>query len=217
MRKPFKCARSRNRICRCINKDFHSEAELLICDLFANQFESNPIVLLTSPQIKLIQSKTERSCLDSVTTPSSRPRPSGASLTHAINKKRSNAGLQFANSNELLNGTPEKVRQDYLEKSAIKSEPTNKWRNDDQIGFSGNSRGRSFPNTGRNLYSSSGQEHHGLKSLLEPIKTHNAFGESWREPLFIDSLEDNVVFPKYRRRDASWDTPIGISSKHRKI
>ncbi|RNA24015.1 hypothetical protein BpHYR1_001153 [Brachionus plicatilis] len=123
-------------------------------------------------------------------------------------QKRSNAGLQFANSNELLNGTPEKVRQDYLEKSAIKSEPTNKWRNDDQIGFSGNSRGRSFPNTGRNLYSSSGQEHHGLKSLLEPIKTHNAFGESWREPMFNDSLEDNVIFPKYRKRDASWDTPI---------
>ncbi|RNA31420.1 hypothetical protein BpHYR1_021571 [Brachionus plicatilis] len=81
-------------------------------------------------------------------------------------------------------------------------------QNDDQIGFSGNSRRRSFPNIGRNLYSSSGQEHHGLKSLLEPIKTHNAFGESWREPLFNDSLEDNVVFPKYRRRDVSWDTPI---------
>ncbi|RNA00544.1 hypothetical protein BpHYR1_042691, partial [Brachionus plicatilis] len=122
--------------------------------------------------------------------------------------KNSNAGFQFANTNEWFNGTPEKVRQDYLEKSAIKSEPTNKWRNDDQIGCSGNSRGRSFPNTNRNLYSSSEQEHHGLKSLLEPIKTHNAFGESWREPLFNDSLEDNVVFPKYRRRDTSWDTPI---------
>ncbi|RNA25397.1 hypothetical protein BpHYR1_019009 [Brachionus plicatilis] len=70
-------------------------------------------------------------------------------------KKNSNAGLQFANTNELFNGTPEKVRQDYLEKSAIKTEPRNKWRNDDQIGFSGNSRGRSFPNTGRNLFSSS--------------------------------------------------------------
>ncbi|RNA25027.1 hypothetical protein BpHYR1_046815 [Brachionus plicatilis] len=75
-------------------------------------------------------------------------------------KKKSNAGLQLANSNELLNETPETVRQDYLEKSAIKSEPTNKWRNDDQIGFSGNSLERSFSNTGRNLYSSSGQEHH---------------------------------------------------------
>ena len=59
-------------------------------------------------------------------------------------KKKSNAGFQFANSNELLNGTPEKVRQDYLEKSAIKSEPTNKWQNDDLIGCNGNSRGRSF-------------------------------------------------------------------------
>ncbi|RNA17290.1 hypothetical protein BpHYR1_044546 [Brachionus plicatilis] len=123
-------------------------------------------------------------------------------------KKKSNTGLQFANSNELLNGTPEKVRQDYLGNSAIKSEPTNKWRNDDQIGFSGNSQGRSFPNSGRNLYCSSVQKHHGLKSLLEPIKTHNAFGESWRKPMFNDSLKDNVVFPKKRRRDASWDTPI---------
>ncbi|RNA05197.1 hypothetical protein BpHYR1_032411, partial [Brachionus plicatilis] len=123
-------------------------------------------------------------------------------------KKKSNAGFQFANSNKLLDGTPEKVRQDYLEKSAIKSEPTNKWRNDDQIGCNGNSRGRSFPNTGPILYSSSEQEHYGLKSLLEPIKTHSAFGDSWREPLFNDSLEDNVVFPKYRRRDASWNTPI---------
>ncbi|RNA11261.1 hypothetical protein BpHYR1_033265 [Brachionus plicatilis] len=112
--------------------------------------------------------------------------------------KNSNAGFQFANTNELFNGTPEKVRQDYLEKSAIKSEPTNKWRNEDQIGCSGNSRGRSFPNTNRNFYSSSEQEHHGLKSLLEPIKTHNAFGKSWREPLFNDSSENNVVFPKYR-------------------
>ncbi|RNA35794.1 hypothetical protein BpHYR1_001883 [Brachionus plicatilis] len=75
--------------------------------------------------------------------------------------KNSNAGLQFANTNELFNGSPEKVRQDYLEKSAIKTEPRNKWRNDDQIGFSGNSRGRSFLNTVRYLYSSSEPEQHG--------------------------------------------------------
>ncbi|RNA00981.1 hypothetical protein BpHYR1_045079, partial [Brachionus plicatilis] len=90
------------------------------------------------------------------------------SQTSTGQKKRSNASLQFVNSNELLDGTPEKVRQDYLEKSAIKSEPTNKCRKDDQIGFSGNIRGRSFPNTGRNLYSRSGQVHHGLKSLRHP-------------------------------------------------
>ncbi|RNA42621.1 hypothetical protein BpHYR1_037899 [Brachionus plicatilis] len=64
--------------------------------------------------------------------------------------KESNSGLQFANTNKMFNGTPEKVRQDYLEKPAIKAEPRNIWRDDDQIGFSGNSRGRFFPYTCRN-------------------------------------------------------------------
>ncbi|RNA35810.1 hypothetical protein BpHYR1_001900 [Brachionus plicatilis] len=58
-------------------------------------------------------------------------------------------------------------------KSQVKTEPRNKWRNDDQIGFSGNSRGRYFPNTVRYLYSSSEPEQHGGKSFLEPIKTQN--------------------------------------------
>ncbi|RMZ99691.1 hypothetical protein BpHYR1_038888 [Brachionus plicatilis] len=54
------------------------------------------------------------------------------------------------------------------------------WRNDDQKGFSGNSRGRSFHNKGRNLYSSSGQEHHGKgdsnwDTPINPLKNYELF------------------------------------------
>ena len=47
--------------------------------------------------------------------------------------KESNSGLQFANSNQFFNGTSEKVRQDNVKESTIKTEPRNIWQYDNQI------------------------------------------------------------------------------------
>ncbi|RNA24769.1 hypothetical protein BpHYR1_000463 [Brachionus plicatilis] len=104
--------------------------------------------------------------------------------------KNSNAGLQFANTNELFNGNREKVRQDYLEKIQMEKSRT------------------FFSYTVRNLYSSSELEQHGGKPLLEPIKTQKSSLDDdaivWRDAHLdtpINPFKNSELFDIYKESE----------------